>query len=744
MATDGERVNVADRGNGSATAAPTASRLTEQQRRAVTARGVSVALSAGAGCGKTTVLSERFLAELAPGGDADVAERRSRLGQIVAITFTEKAAREMRDRIRRACRERLEQCAEHDVEHWLGLVREMDSARISTIHSFCGSLLRAHAVEAGLDPRFRVLDAAQAATLLFELTDDVLRSRLADRDEATLSLVTRYSFDRLREMSAELLAARQHIDWATWQRETPEGLAARWQEFWRRDTLPRLLRQVAESAEAKTVLDLAASSPPDHPVMRERCRALLEQIPELCSPGIVSASKRPRREGDGGGCRQDAMELPDVLATASSVPFGSEPQELLAAIRENAKVQGGGTKKHWTNEGIYEQFKQSAKRLRDRIDKLRPRMQFDPVAARAAADLSLQAIGLAAGVAERYDQEKRERGMLDFDDLLIHARDLLVGARGTEEVVGEMSPIVPTSSRQPPPSPSAELRKRLAGQLRLLLVDEFQDTDPLQVELVKALCDNEYLHGKLFFVGDYKQSIYRFRGADPAVFRQLRDEIPPAGRMPLSVNFRSRPAILDFVNALFYEELGEDYEPLRSPRAEGRAGAAVEFLWASSLGSGVGSRQSAVGSDEDDGSQPTINNQQSTIPSPLSSLPSPLDDFGPRERLLRMEADWIARRIRNMMERGEEGEKIIWDKEAKALRGHARGFRPAVSRVDKRRILRGGPAAVRHRLLSRRRTRLLLAAGGLRPVEPVAGDRRSRRRGQPAGRASQPDVRARR
>jgi len=67
----------------------------------------------------------------------------------------------------------------------------------------------------------------------------------------------------------------------------------------------------------------------------------------------------------------------------------------------------------------------------------------------------------------------------------------------------------------------------------------------------------------LFFVGDYKQSIYRFRGADPSVFRRLRDEIPPAGRLPLSVNFRSQHAILDFVNALFCEELGPDYEPLR-------------------------------------------------------------------------------------------------------------------------------------------------------------------------------------
>ena len=243
----------------------TGSELTDQQHQAVTARGVSVALSAGAGCGKTFVLTERFLRELEPDGHggakgdspifADtkigtVPDRRSRLGQLVAITFTERAAREMRSRIRAACRRRLQECPEHQVGYWLGLVRELDSARISTIHSFCGSLLRAHAVEAGVDPRFRVLDAAQAATLLFKLTDDVLRTRLADRDEKALTLVTRFSLDRLRDMIARLLAARQEIDWPLWRAETAEGLAARWQEFWRRDTVPRILLRIGKSAAA--------------------------------------------------------------------------------------------------------------------------------------------------------------------------------------------------------------------------------------------------------------------------------------------------------------------------------------------------------------------------------------------------------------------------------------------------------------------------------------------------------------
>ncbi|MBU4398286.1 MAG: UvrD-helicase domain-containing protein, partial [Planctomycetes bacterium] len=281
----------------------------------------------------------------------------------------------------------------------------------------------------------------------------------------------------------------------------------------------------------------------------------------------------------------------------------------LATIRQAAMVQGAG-KKHWVDEEAYERFKDAAKTLREAVDGVLERMSFDAAAARPAAEAALQAIGLAADVAEQYERRKRELAVLDFNDLLIHARRLLVGPE------------------------QGGLRKRLASQIRLLLVDEFQDTDPLQVELVKALCDNEHLRGKLFLVGDYKQSIYRFRGADPRVFGRLREEFSAAGRLPLSLNFRSQPAVLDFVNALFAEELGPEYEPLRAARPQVGPAPAVEFLWACD-----------APTEDDSGNDST----------------SFLDDMGPRERLRRREAEWIARRIRAML---DSGEKIVWDEEA--------------------------------------------------------------------------------
>lgn len=551
--------------------------LTEQQHRALTARGVSVALSAGAGCGKTFVLTERFLAHLDPDGPAgsgSTGDQRPRLGELVAITFTERAAREMRDRIRAACRERLLDAPEARVDYWLDLIRELDSARISTIHSFCAALLRSHAVEARLDPQFRVLEQAQADTLLYELIDDELRAHLVARDEAVIDLVVEFGLDSVRGMIAVLLGRRHLIDWDAWRARAPEDLLTRWGSFRDEVVVPKLLEGVARSPEAQALLAIASEHVPDHPVMSERCRTLTERILRL--------------------------------------PQSADPAGDLKTILDAAKVQGGGGKKVWPSEAVYGQFRDTAARFRKTIDAAAADVGFDSAAARPAAEAGLRLLSVTRGAAEAYEARKEELAALDFNDLLIRARQLLT-------------------------APASEgLRKQLASQIRLLLVDEFQDTDPLQVELVEALCGQAIQRGKLFFVGDYKQSIYRFRGADPHVFGRLRGEMPEEGRLPLTLNFRSQPAILHFVNALFCDELGPEYEPLAPHRPQVSPQPAIEFVWA---------------------------------PDEL-----PEEKSGRSKRLRRREADWIARRIRAML---DQGEQIVWDEEA-AQRGEpaTRAVRP--------------------------------------------------------------------
>ena len=452
---------------------------TDQQQRAITARGAFGRALGGHGCGKTFVLTERFLAELEPGGGLAPPH----LSQLVAITFTERAAREMQRpdprSLPRALARAVQRSRPATGSH---LLRELDSARISTIHAFCGGLLRAHAVEAGIDPRFRVLDGAQAGTLLFELSDEVLRDRLAAarRGGAGVGDTVRAGSASRHDRPAAGRAGRRSTGRCGVTRRR-RAWSARWEAFWRRDTVPRDLAADQRVGRRQTVLDLCDALSAAPAKMRKRCDFLLDRLPKL--RGERAAGGRPGRR---------------------------------SAKRPRCKE--AGRRRHWVSEAVYERFRDAAKELREAIDGVQRRMQFDPAAARPR-----RGIGPANCSAwpptwpGTYDERKRELGVLDFDDLLIRARNLLVGPE------------------------QARLRQRLAAQTRLLLVDEFQDTDRSQVEMVKALCDNEHLRGKLFFVGDFKQSIYRFRGAEPHVFRELRER-DPRGGTAVALGQLSQPA----------------------------------------------------------------------------------------------------------------------------------------------------------------------------------------------------------
>jgi len=536
---------------------------THEQRLAIFTRDVTIALSAGAGCGKTFVLTERFLSCF--DGDTE-ALRPDQLGQLVAITFTERAAREMRARIRAKCFQRLVESDAEQASHWAQLLRFLDSARISTIHAFCASLLRNLAVEARLDPQFGVLEQAQSETVLSEAIDDELRQRVAEQDPAAIELAVRFDLRILSEMLFQLVSEVSPERLEAWTDVPVEQQVARWQAFHADRVVPSAARHVADSGRARTVLRLIAKHPLSNPTMRERCATLAERLPAV------------------GRVRQ--------LAALRSE---------LEALKDVSRVQGGGKASEWPGIDVKNAFTKALAGLRDQLQKALDEIDFDPASACEAAELSGPLLMLAGAVSRRYEERKRELNALDFGDLLSRARQLLV-------------------------HPDHEaLRKRVSAQIRMLLVDEFQDTDPVQVDLVKALCGEEIDRGKLFFVGDHKQSIYRFRGAKPHVFRQLRERAPQAGRQSLTRNFRSQGAILDFVNALFRDEMGDDYQPLRAARPQQTPLPAVEFLWAP-------------------------------------------NDSGHKENLeqrRQREANWIARRIRALL---DAGDPIVVDETTGELR----------------------------------------------------------------------------
>ena len=526
--------------------------LTPQQTDALGLREVSIALSAGAGCGKTFVLTQRFLRTLRPDGSEPDGSGTDRLSGIVAITFTERAAREMRDRIREACRAELTRCADDAVPYWLKILRGLDSARISTIHSFCASLLRAHAVEAALDPRFGLLDGTTTDTFLRRVVTDTMHDLLSDHDEACMELVLRFGLERTQDLLRDLVKGRFRIDFQQFADETPESLAARWLTLWHKRYVPLLLQDLAGSDVVAHVLRLLAEHEPTQQKMQRRRARLLKGLQSLTET--------------------------------------DDPAPLLVELSEAAKVQGGGGKKAWESEAVYENVRDALKALREKLRTVVDKLNVDQADVETAAGFSLTALSVTAAVAGTYESRKQELGLLDFDDLLLRTRDLL---RHSEAV-----------------------RARVAAGIEFLMVDEFQDTDPVQAEIVRNLCGERLVTGHLFLVGDAKQSIYRFRRADPAVFSALRNEIPPAGRLPLSHNFRSQPAILHFVNCLFSHVMGDEYEPLIPHETEQRSPTpTIEFLFASRL---VDSQE---GTDED------------------HDMPDNADARRARE------ADWLARRL---------------------------------------------------------------------------------------------------
>jgi len=534
---------------------------TAEQKQAIEARGVSVALSAGAGCGKTFVLTQRFLAQIAPPEPVKAPGRRklavappAELNSVVAITFTDRAAREMRERVRRTCRERLASCPAEQVEHWQRLVRDVDAARISTIHSFCMQLLRSNAVESGIDPQSRLFDETTGAAFLWNSLVRTLHDLVVDRDPDALALVLSFQWEGTLQRLANLVPQRYRLEGDEWRQMSPEQLAAHWEKIWNAEVVPRLIREFVESAAVTNLQELLEAHQSTNAVMAERCATLRSDLPKLARARHVAA---------------EALRL-----------------------AEAAGVKGGGGKKDWPSEEIYEEVKNGLTTVREGLRKLAEKLAPDAEASLDSARISLAALRVVDRAGAEYDRRKRDEGWLDFDDLLTGARNLL---------------------RDHP-----AVRARAAAGISLLMVDEFQDTDRLQAEIVRLLCGDQLTTGRLFLVGDIKQSIYRFRRAEPQVFRELRGDLPPAGQLPLTGNFRSQPAVLNFVNMLCDGALGGEYEPLTPQTPQVSTAPAIEFLFVTTAGEEGGFEES--------------------------------DDEPPRAReCRRVEADWIARRLRQVL-----------------------------------------------------------------------------------------------
>lgn len=507
------------------------------RRAAVTDFEHNLVVLAGAGTGKTSLLVERVLNAVGSG--------RVEIDGLAAITFTEKAAAEMRQRaaegleaLRAAARGEREPdslSAARRALDWLvgdggvepdqvarralDALEKLDRAKILTIHGFCSEILRAHPLEAGVEPDFEVDRGELAKVLGDELWDDFLAGELggeAERGELWERLLSRVKLADLAEVAVQLGSLG-----------VPD-------------------EPLRRPADAPTARELFA----------DEAKALVEEIDAVLKRASGMNGRFERfLETMAGALRALIDEGPAGFATAVAAG-GPDAAKILD---NNLPAVGARTS------GV---DPDQAKELGKRVKRLGARLlQADDA-------LSADVVEALAPFADRLRNELLRRGWVGFDGLLALARDLL---RDHETV-----------------------RRELKKRFDMLLVDEFQDTDPLQYEIVLFLaegvgeCERDAWNaslqpGKLFVVGDPKQSIYRFRGADFAAFNRTVERIVVQGgkRLDLVANFRSVENLVEPVNALFAagrsaswkpSDYQPPYEPIHAVRPSGDDDPSVE-IW---------------------------------------------------------------------------------------------------------------------------------------------------------------------
>lgn len=473
-----------------------------EQRRAITSLKPFILVSAGAGSGKTRVLTERFvyLCELHLNDPND--EAGATVDEIVAITFTEKAAREMKERIRKRLAEKEEQSAdETSRQFWREQREKLEYANISTFHSFCQKLLQQHALFIDLPPRFRILDEIEA----MKRKQAILKRLFAEPAffETALPL---FDYMSVPSLSRTLVSIHDYI------REHTVG------------------ENVIFSLRSEKMLETQLA------LKKLKQRELIQSF----HPHAVRCVEQfPPLETLKGAQRTHVNDIKDVFSFLDAESDPNEYVETLLAVmpkkRDNRWKEAVPSlwelyETHW------KPFLATWKEINTSADD-----ESDVVERMDAF------VALLQRFASEYQTEKDRRGELDFSDLQQKAITLL---------------------------DNEEIRERLREKYRHVMVDEFQDTNVLQLTVLERI-DPKYQ----FIVGDEKQSIYRFRGANVRLMNEKEEEAKrrhDADAIVMNRNYRTIQPIIEAVNELFSfvmtSERTAPYETVYTPLIAERAG----------------------------------------------------------------------------------------------------------------------------------------------------------------------------
>ncbi|NMA86984.1 MAG: UvrD-helicase domain-containing protein [Tissierellia bacterium] len=441
---------------------------TNSQDRAIKTINKNIAVNAGAGTGKTKVLTERFIYILENG---DLEEGKE-IESIVAITFTKKATQEMKERIR----EEIQRKSLED-EKWRRYYKDMEKANISTIHSFCGNILRENSIEAGIDPLFTVLDDVEGDKILQETILEILLKAI-EEDQNTYNFIRLFGKDNLNPIMEELKAIYYKI---------------------------RTVGISFKEVKSKTLATI------------DNIRVDLGDI-EYIKNTFLYLMPISRKNS-----KIYKLQKDDIWIKFSNGEYSNEELiPILEYLYDNI-----GTNKNETE--TIEELQRTIENI-SIIKEKENRWIYE-----IALDLLIE-------IDRKYSIKKEELGVLDYDDLQI----LTLGLFDNEII-----------------------KEEYQNKFRYIMVDEFQDTNELQKKIFYKLCSKESTLDRenLFIVGDPKQSIYGFRGADLEVFYDVMEDmenISGEGPIILEKNFRTVDTVLNMLNDLFEKLMGEKYNKLEN------------------------------------------------------------------------------------------------------------------------------------------------------------------------------------
>ncbi|SFA81936.1 DNA helicase/exodeoxyribonuclease V, subunit A [Lentibacillus halodurans] len=489
---------------------------TKEQEEAIFLDGRDVLVSAAAGSGKTAVLVERIVQKLVRN------ENPVDIDSLLVVTFTNAAAQEMRNRIGEALEEKLaEDPASSHLKKQLSLLQR---ASISTLHSFCLEIVRQYAYLLDIDPAFRIADDMEADLIKQEVIDDLFEEWYGSQgtdQQNFFAVVDRFSSDR-SDTDVESLV----LDLYTFAMQNP------WPDTWLDE-----LADVYDIPDNWQEDDLEWLS-----IIKKELKNELDAIEQE-----MNRAMNLTRESDGPYQYADAIESDLANLQEAQVHLGSWNHLQTFMVSSSFTRLSG--KKVECNEAK----KEKVKNLRDSYKKRWNEMKegwFSRNLASHIADMQelapviRQLTELVKQFKLRFTEEKRERAIVDFSDLEHYCLQLLMEETSDEKVVK-------------PSNVAVNLRE----QFTELLVDEYQDTNLVQETILSLISDQEGA-GNMFMVGDVKQSIYRFRHAEPSLFidkyNRFKREALSAKRIDLASNFRSREQVLTGTNYIFRQILDED------------------------------------------------------------------------------------------------------------------------------------------------------------------------------------------